>query len=94
MYFQFEEAGDLIVVASNYGRDRHPSWFLNAAADSNVIVETKGKRFPAKAHITDGEERAALFEKVIAANPRFAGYRAGTERRIPIVKLRPLPPTP
>ena len=25
LYFQFEESGDLIVVASNYGQDRHPA---------------------------------------------------------------------
>ena len=25
MYFQFEEAGDIIVIASNYGQDHHPA---------------------------------------------------------------------
>ena len=87
MYFQFEESGDLIVVASNYGRDHHPAWYLNAAADPSVTVETEGGSFAAEARIVEGEERAALFDKVAAANPRFAGYRAGTDRRIPIVAL-------
>ena len=88
MYFQFEQPGDLIVVASNYGQDRHPEWYLNLAADPIVSVETKGERFAARARITQGEERAALFDKVIAANPRFAGYRAATDRQIPVVALR------
>ena len=88
MYFQFEGSGDLVVVASNYGTDRHPAWYLNVAAGADVTVETAGERFTAQARITQGEERDALFDKVVASNPRFAGYRAGTDRRIPVVALR------
>ena len=88
MYFQFEESGDLVVVASNYGQDRHPAWYLNVAADPNVSVEANGERFAAEARIAQSEERAALFDKVAAANSRFATYRAGTDRRIPVVALR------
>ena len=88
MYFQFEESTDLIVVASNYGQDRHPAWYLNIAADPLVTVETNGERFAAEARLTEGEERAALLDKVVAANPRFGGYRAGTDREFPVVVLR------
>ena len=88
MYFQFEEEGDIIVVASNYGQDHHPAWYLNLAADPNVSVEITGERFAAEAHITQGEERSTLFDKVCAANSRFAIYRAGTDREIPVVALR------
>lgn len=88
MYFQLPESSDLIVVASNYGQDRHPAWFLNVEADPNVLVETKGERFSALAHIAeDDDERAALFDKVVGINARFAGYRASTDRRIPVVAL-------
>ena len=87
MYFQFEESGDLIVVASNYGQDHHPEWYLNIAADPNVFVETNGERFAAEARITEDEERTALFDKVLAANSRFAAYRASADRQIPVVAL-------
>ena len=87
MYFRFEESGDLIIVASNYGRDRHPAWYLNVAAEPHVTVETGGEGFAAEARITKGEERTALFDKVVASNPRFAAYRAGTDREIPVVAL-------
>ena len=87
MYFQFEGSADLIVVASNYGLDHHPAWYLNAAADPNVSVEITGETFTATARITHGDERAALFDKVAAANPRFARYRAATDRQIPVVAL-------
>lgn len=88
LYFQFGESGDLIVVASNYGLDRHPAWYLNIAADPNVSVETKGGRFSAEARITQGEERDALYDKVVEANSRFANYRASADRQIPVVALR------
>ena len=92
MYFQFEGSDDLIVVASNYGLDHHPAWYLNAAADPNVSVQTKGETFTATARTTENEERAALFNKVAAANPRFARYRAATHRQIPVIALRPSDP--
>ena len=88
MYFQFEEAGSLIVVGSNYGQDRHPSWYLNAAADPRVTVEANGERFAAEARITEGGERTALLDRVVASNRRFGGYRAATSREIPVVVLR------
>ncbi len=88
LYFRFEESADLIVVASNYGRDRHPAWYLNITANPNVSVETNGERFAAEARITEGEERTALYDRVVAANPRFATYYAATDRQIPVVTLR------
>ena len=87
IYFQFEGSRELIVVASNYGQDHHPAWFLNAAANPSVTVETEHGRFAAQARITQGEERAALFGKVIAASPRYACYLAATDRQIPVVAL-------
>ena len=61
---------------------------MNLAADPRVTVEITGERFPAEAHVTQGEERTALFDKVCAANSRFATYRAGADREIPVVALR------
>ncbi len=88
MYFQFEPSDELIVIASNYGLDHHPAWYLNAEADPHVTVETNRETFAANARITEGEERAALFDKVATANPRFARYRKATDRHIPVVALR------
>ena len=84
MYFRFEESGDFIVVASNYGQDHHPAWYLNIAADPNVSVEASGERFATAAHIAQGEQRSALYDQVAAGNPRFAAYRSGTHARSPL----------
>ena len=88
LYFQFVRRGDLIVVASNYGQDRHPAWYLNIDADPNVFVETGGESFAAEAHVVQGPERAALYDRVVAENPRYATYRASARREIPVVALR------
>ena len=68
LYFQFEGSDELVVVASNYGQDHHPGWYWNLAAESEVAVQTRGERFSAVARITEGEERLALFERVVATN--------------------------
>ncbi|MCY4591870.1 MAG: nitroreductase/quinone reductase family protein [Alphaproteobacteria bacterium] len=86
--FRFEETGDLVIVASNYGQDHHPAWYLNVVAEPNVVVEVRGERFSALAHVVRGDDRTALFDRVVAANSRFATYRASTEREIPVVALR------
>ena len=101
MYFQFEAIvrGRSLIAQGLVDRFRTAlrrgclpgptsAWYLNIAADPNVSIETTGERFAADARITQGEERAALFDKVVAANSRFAAYRAGTDRHIPVVALR------
>ena len=88
LYFEVGNPGEFIVVASNYGQDHHPAWFLNIVADPHVSVEITGERFAAGARIAEREEGISLYDKVAAANPRFAAYRAATERVIPAVALR------
>ena len=89
LYFRFEESSGLIVVASNYGRARHPAWYLNLSADPHVNVETEGQAVRCPGSDNRGEERSALFAKVVAGNPRFATYRASASRRIPVIALHP-----
>ena len=88
LYFQFEDMGDLIVVASNYGQNHHPAWYLNLAAHPRVQVRIRGEQFEAEARTTGAKERVALYEKVVAANARFAAYQAATDRVIEVVALR------
>lgn len=88
LYFQIKDDGDLIIIASNYGRDIHPEWYLNLAADPRVTVEAVGESFSAEARIAEGRERAELYEKVVEQNARFANYRVYTGREIPVVALR------
>jgi deazaflavin-dependent oxidoreductase (nitroreductase family) len=83
--------GDAIaIVASKGGDDHAPAWFLNLRDDPAVTVELAGgEPRPMVARIAAGDERAALWDAITAAHPRYAQYQDKTEREIPVVVLEP-----
>jgi deazaflavin-dependent oxidoreductase (nitroreductase family) len=82
----FHDGADVIVIASQAGADRHPSWFHNLCAHPDVTVNGE----PFRAAIVQGEEeRGRLWALADNVFPPFAGYRAMTAREIPIVRLSP-----
>ena len=84
-------AGDsLVIVASRGGDDHHPAWFLNLQANPEVHVTIRGVTTAMRARIAEGEERAVLWQRVIADHTRYAGYQSKTEREIPLVVLTPV----
>jgi deazaflavin-dependent oxidoreductase (nitroreductase family) len=86
-----QDGDSLVVVASRGGDDNHPAWFLNLKADPAVEVALKGAPKKAmRARVVTGEERTALWERVVAANKRYAGYQSKTDREIPLVFLEPV----
>ena len=50
---------DYVVVGSQGGRPRHPGWFHNLVAESEVTVQVMGDEIPARARVAEGEERRA-----------------------------------
>ena len=75
-------------MASNWGSDAPPAWYLNLIAQPSARVQLKGEVFPVTASVATAEERARLWPLVVARNPQYARYQAGTSREIPIVLLR------
>jgi deazaflavin-dependent oxidoreductase (nitroreductase family) len=85
----FDDGASQVVIASAGGSPTHPAWFRNLSQDSNVTVETKGRSYHARAEVATGEERARIWDKVIAEQPRFAEYaKKSAGREIPVVVLR------
>lgn len=76
-----------LVVASNFGKPRHPDWYHNLVSTPEVTVEVEGERFAADAVVLDGAERDRAFETVARRYPFYAGYQAGVTRTIPVVAL-------
>jgi deazaflavin-dependent oxidoreductase (nitroreductase family) len=77
---QYVPAADgLILVGSNWGRERHPSWSANLKATERVTVRERGHRFTAKVRLLTGEERDAAWTTVLAHWPNYqiAQDRAG-----------------
>ncbi len=79
-----------LIVASNWGNEKPPAWFYNLQANPNVSLEVKGKHLAARAEITSGDERDALYQRFVAADASFTRYQAGVERTIPVIRLHPV----
>ena len=77
-----------LVVASAGGATANPAWYHNLAAHpGEAQVEVGGKTLNVTATQLSGEERDAAWQRVVAAQPRYAGYEKKTDRLIPVIRL-------
>ncbi|WP_433086645.1 nitroreductase family deazaflavin-dependent oxidoreductase [Dactylosporangium sp. CA-052675] len=80
--------GAWLVVASNNGADRHPAWYHNLKAHPDQVwIEHGGHKRPATPQELTGERREAALQRIVAAQPRFAGYLKKTSRTLPVIRL-------
>ncbi|HEV2239297.1 MAG TPA: nitroreductase/quinone reductase family protein, partial [Ktedonobacterales bacterium] len=86
-YFALE--GQTVLVASNWGNDGPPAWFLNCLAHPRVRVRLSRVVYDAQARVATEAERARLWPRVVAANPQYARYQAAVAHTIPVVLLLP-----
>jgi deazaflavin-dependent oxidoreductase (nitroreductase family) len=84
------DGDNLVVVASNGGRDRSPGWFFNIQKNPQVSVQIGRERRRMRARSAEPQERARLWPLVNQNNSnRYDGYQAKTKRQIPVVILSP-----
>lgn len=77
-----------LVVASAGGSTGNPAWYHNLAAHPDQVqVEVGGQKADVTATQLDGPERDVAWQRIIAAQPRYAGYEKKTDRLIPIIRL-------
>lgn len=86
--FHIKDRGDYIVIASAGGSAKNPAWYANLTANPRVTVEDHGRTFSGVASTVSPEERARLWQQVVATNSGFAGYEQRTSRIIPIVRIQ------
>lgn len=80
--------GDAFVVAgSNSGAPTVPAWVHNLEVEPEVTVEVGGRTFRALASITADDDRAALWNRHVAAQSRFGEYQEKAGRLIPMIRL-------
>lgn len=79
----------MVVIASFAGNAKHPAWYLNLVANPDVTVQYRDKVFPARATPARGDERSALWARIISDMPWYEDYQRQTEREIPVVALTP-----
>jgi F420H(2)-dependent quinone reductase len=78
-----------VVVASNFGNERPPAWWVNLEATPDAVVEHRGRRFAVRARELQGDERTATLARAVAYNKQWRGYAATVRRPLPVVRLEP-----
>lgn len=85
------EGNDYIVIGSMGGSDHDPQWWLNMLSNPEVTVQDENKVLKGKVEwVADPSERAALWKKVTAVMPNYAGYEKKTSRVIPLGRIHPV----
>jgi deazaflavin-dependent oxidoreductase (nitroreductase family) len=85
----FEAGGDLALVGSNAGDDRHPAWWLNLQAAPAAEVQIGADVKHVEARLATPEEKIRIWPGIIAVYPGYDEYQTRTSREIPLVLLRP-----
>lgn len=88
----FTDGDEVVVIASSFGRERHPAWYGNVMAHPEVTLTVAGGDHRYVAREVSGPDRDRLYA---LAEQLYAGYgdyeiRAGAAgRTIPVLALRP-----
>lgn len=86
----FERDGGYIIVASNSGNDKHPSWYHNIKGNpGDVEIQVKDKKMKVKPEIILGEARRPLYDWIVYIAPNYGEYEKMATREIPLVFLKP-----
>jgi len=79
-----------VVAGTAGGSPTAPSWLANVRANPDVAVEAEGRTFKAMASVAEPTDRERLWDRHVAALPKFAAYPEQTGRVIPMVRLTPI----
>ena len=76
-----------LIIASNDGAARNPTWFRNLERDPAVTVEVGVETFAATATILQASERDVAFATIVAEAPSAGTLQARAGRTIPVIEL-------
>ena len=82
---------EIVLIASNGGSPRHPSWYYNLRANPEATVSIAGQTRAYQAREVTGAERDALWRQAAALYPGYLAYqRRAAGRLIPVLLLTPV----
>jgi len=81
------DGDDYIVVASFNGAPKDPDWFVNLAADPEVVVQVGPEVMPGTARVAGAAERERLWARMTAISPGYEDAAAKAGRQIPVVVI-------
>jgi len=84
------DEGGFIVMASNFGQEHPPAWWLNLQATPDAAVQLQGREIAVRARELEGNERTSVLARAIAYNKQWRGYATKLHRTLPVVRLEPV----
>lgn len=86
----FRQDKNFLVVASNWGKSKHPGWYHNLLANPRTTIQVKAKTIEVLARPAQADEYPRLWQLVTSQNDQYVRYQHGLNRHIPIVILTPV----
>lgn len=84
----YRDGDSYVLVASHFGRNQHPAWYLNLLAHPRATVQIGRRCFAVAARTATPDEKRRLWPVLAAQEPLYPAYQRRTSRDIPIVILR------
>ncbi len=84
-----ERHGAFAVIGSRGGSGHHPAWFLNMRDNPAVTVRNRSGTRQMTARLTQGDERAELWDHIASQGDHYVEFQRKTDREFPIVMLEP-----
>jgi deazaflavin-dependent oxidoreductase (nitroreductase family) len=83
------DGANVVVINTNAGNAKVPAWSLNLKAKPEGEVELGRKRYPVRARVAEGEERAELWRKHNEQYAGFDDYQRKLDREASVIVLEP-----
>jgi deazaflavin-dependent oxidoreductase (nitroreductase family) len=80
----------LVLIASNGGAPKQPTWYLNLLAHPEAEVQIGARHLRVRAAVAPPEDRERLWQLANATMKDYAVYQTRTTRQIPVVVLEPI----
>ena len=86
----YPEGDNLFLIASNFGRSRHPAWYYNLKANPECKVTKDGRTGEYIAREADEQENRYYFDMASSYYIGYAAYqKRAAHRKIPVMVLEP-----
>jgi deazaflavin-dependent oxidoreductase (nitroreductase family) len=89
----FSDQDNVVLIASQTGKPRHPAWYHNLMANPEVELWARGRGGTYRAREADGEERKRLWDLATNLYPGYDDYQLRADaagRRIPVIVCEPV----
>lgn len=87
----FADGDDARLLVASGGGSLHPDWYVNLMAHPDrAAIELHGSE-PVRVtpHRLEGVDREQAWQRITAAQPRYAKYQSKADKQYPIVRLTP-----